>query len=72
MPCDKASMACGELTRVTIDTLPIQPGYWRANELSNVTLKCYPKEACVGSNESTERDELFEYTENLWCVRYAL
>jgi hypothetical protein len=53
-------MNCGDRTFISIETLPVQAGYWRANELScadddeDCLHRCQPAEACVGGTDVTQ------------------
>jgi hypothetical protein len=37
---------------ITLESLPLSPGWWRTNELSEDVRKCPLEEACVGGNAS--------------------
>lgn len=38
---------------VTLETLLIEPGYWRANAFSRNILACYHADACLGGVSGT-------------------
>ena len=39
---------------VTLEKLPIEPGYWRASDSSAVVLTCYIGEACIGGTNLSD------------------
>jgi len=40
------------VTKATLEHLPVKPGYWRTTEVSTEVVRCLVSEACVGSNST--------------------
>ena len=52
--CPYASTDCKSVGEsITLATLPLKPGYWRASRMSSTFVQCYHAELCQGGTNCT-------------------